>query len=145
MGGYYLKVKILQDYVDACELVKETEQDINNLQKKKMSILHTSAKGFMTEFPFTEQNHCIEGEELSNIEDAKLQYEEKLLLERRQNAENTKVLVQDFINAAPARIQRIIRMKFFEGLSWEQVADRIGRKASGDSVRKEFARYMDQD
>jgi DNA-directed RNA polymerase specialized sigma24 family protein len=140
-----LKVKILQDYVDACELVKETEQDINNFKKKKMSILHISAKGSMTEFPYTEQNYYIKGEELSNIDDAKLQYEEKLLLERKQNAEITKVLVQDFINAAPARIQRIIRMKFFEGLSWEQVADRIGRKASGDSVRKEFTRYMEQD
>ena len=27
--------QILQDYIDACELIKETEQDIQRLQRKK--------------------------------------------------------------------------------------------------------------
>lgn len=46
------------------------------------------------------------------------------------------------MNMSPARMQRIIRYRFFEGLSWEQTADKIGRNTTGESVRKEFERFM---
>ena len=42
----------------------------------------------------------------------------------------------------PVRMQRIVRYKFFEGLEWEQIAIKMGRKATKDSVRKEFERFM---
>jgi hypothetical protein len=42
----------------------------------------------------------------------------------------------------PARMQRIIRWKLFEGLTWEETAAKLGRKATGDSVKKEFQRFM---
>ena len=46
------------------------------------------------------------------------------------------------MNTIPIRMQRIIRYKYFEGMSWEQVADRIGRMATGDSVRMEVDRFL---
>lgn len=33
--------KILQEYIDACELVRETENDIRQLNKKKKTIVQT--------------------------------------------------------------------------------------------------------
>ena len=38
---------ILQDYIDACELIKETEKDIQRLNQKKKTIIQTNVKGSM--------------------------------------------------------------------------------------------------
>ena len=38
-------------------------------------------------------------------------------------------------------MQRIIKYKIFEGDSWEETARRIGRNATGDSVKKEYQRF----
>ena len=42
----------------------------------------------------------------------------------------------------PSRMQRIIRYRYLEGLAWKQVAARMGRKATENSVKKEFERFM---
>ena len=44
----------------------------------------------------------------------------------------------------PIRMQRIIRYKIFEELTWEQTAAKIGRKATGESAKKEFQRFMEK-
>ena len=44
----------------------------------------------------------------------------------------------------PVRMQRIIKYKIFEDMTWEQTAARIGRKATGDNLRKEFDRFMEK-
>ena len=65
------------------------------------------------------------------------------MLERRKaNAERIKQNVEEWMLTIPARMQRIIRWKFFEELTWEEVAVKMGRKATGDSVRLEFQRFM---
>ena len=88
-----MEKQILMEYIDACELIRETEQDIQRLKRKKSETVQGSVKG-------------------SNM------------------------------NTIPIRMQRIIRYKYFEGMSWEQVADRIGRMATGDSVRMEVDRFL---
>ena len=50
--------------------------------------------------------------------------------------------VEVWINTIPVRMQRIIRYRIFEGMTWEQVAIRMGRGATGDSVRVEYVRFM---
>lgn len=134
--------KVLQDYIDACELVKETMQDIKRLERKKKTIVQTNVKGSMHEFPYAEQHFHIEGTAFTYSDDGQLRMEERLLLERKEKAEKIKVSVQEFLNTAPARMQRIIRMKYFEGLNWEQVADKMGRNATGDSLRMELERFI---
>ena len=46
------------------------------------------------------------------------------------------------MDTIPARMQRIIRMKYFEKKTWEQVADKMGTDTTGESLRKEFDRFM---
>lgn len=134
--------QILQDYVDACELIKETEQDIQRLSKKKKTIIQTNVKGSNPNFPYQEQHFKIQGTPFTYTEDSQLRTEEKLLGERKAKAEALKIQVEQWMLKMPMRMQRIIRFKFFQGLSWEDVAVRIGRKATADSVRKEFENYM---
>ena len=71
--------QILSDYIDACELVKETEKDILRLNQKKKTIIQEKVKGSMHEFPYTEQNFKIQGSAYSTEDDDCLRREEDLL------------------------------------------------------------------
>lgn len=133
---------ILSDYIDAYELVNETEHDIKRLKAKKREIVTGSVKGSMPEFPYAEKYFHIEGTACTYEDDSRLRYEEKILTGRKVEAEKVKLQVEEFINTVPMRIQRIIRYKYFEGFSWEEVANRMGRKATGDSLRMELDRFI---
>lgn len=134
--------KILMDYIDAKELIKETEEDIRKLKKRKKTIIQTNVKGSNPNFPYQEQHFRIAGTSFTIQDDANLRMEEKLLEQRKENAEKVKGQVEEWLLTIPMRMQRIIKYKIFDGLTWEQTAKRIGRKASGESVKKEFQRFM---
>ena len=125
--------KLLSDYIDACELIRETEQQIRRLRAKQSETTQDSVRGSNPEFPYNAQHFKIEGTTFSMRDDARLLEKKKLLADRR--AERWMVTI-------PARMQRIIRWKLFEGLTWEETAAKLGRKATGDSVRLEFQRFM---
>ena len=56
--------------------------------------------------------------------------------------EEIKRQVEAWMLTIPQRMQRIIRYRVFEELSWNEVAIRMGRKATADSVRMEYANFM---
>lgn len=133
---------ILQEYIDACELIKETESDIKKLRKKKKTIVQTNVTGSNPDFPYQAQHFQIQGTTFTVRDESRLQHEEKLLEERKANAEQIKHDVDAYMNTLPVRMQRIVRYKFFEGLTWNETAMKLGRKATADSVKKEFERFM---
>ncbi|NBJ03620.1 RNA polymerase subunit sigma-70, partial [Lachnospiraceae bacterium] len=93
-------------------------------------------------FPYQEQHFRIAGTTFSYQDDKNLRLEEKLLEQRKENAENIKQQVEEWLLTVPIRMQRIIKYKIFEGMTWEQTAAKIGRKATGDGIRMEFERFM---
>ena len=133
---------ILNDYIDACALVQETERDIRALKKKRKTIIQTNVSGSNTDFPYQPQHFKIEGTTFTYADDSALRWDEGLLERRKANAEKIKLNVEEWMLTIPARMQRIIRWKFLEELTWEEVAVKMGRKATGDSVRLEFQRFM---
>ena len=60
----------------------------------------------------------------------------------RSNAEWIKVQVEEWMLTIPMRMQRIIRYKFFEGISWEKVAEKMGKNVNENSIKKEFERFL---
>ena len=42
--------RILEQYIDACELIKETEEDIRRVKKQRKTILNDRVHGSMKEF-----------------------------------------------------------------------------------------------
>ena len=133
---------ILRDYIDACELIRETEQDIHNLKKKRKTIIQTNVKGSNPNFPYQEQHFKIQGTTFTYAEDGQLRMEEKLLKEQKAAAENKKRQVEEWMLTVPARMQRIIRFKFFEKNSWEEVASLMKGKNTENGLKKEFERFM---
>lgn len=134
--------KVLNDYIDACALVKETEEDICRLKRKKKTILQTNVKGSNPRFPYQAQHFRIQGTAFTYQDDGNLRLEEQLLEQRKEAAEKIKKQVEEWMLTIPVRMQRIIKYKIFEENTWEQTAAKVGRKATGDSVRMEFNNFM---
>ena len=133
---------ILQEYIDACELVKETEKEIRKLNQKKKTIIQTIVKGSMHEFPYVEQHFKVQGTTFTVKDDSRLRYEEKLLERQKAKAEQIKLQVEEWMLTISSRMQRIVKYRYLEGLSWEQVAAKMGRKATADSVRMELNKFL---
>ena len=135
--------KILYDYIDACRLIKETEADICWLKKKRNTVIQTNVKGSNPRFPYQEQHFKVQGTAFTYQDDGNLRLEEMLLEQRRENAEKIKRQVEEWMLTIPIRMQRIIRYKIFEERTWERVATLLHAR-SGESVRKEFERFMEK-
>lgn len=135
--------EILKQYIDACEQVKEAKADILRLKKNRKKIVQDRVSGSAHEFPYTAQSFHIEGLSYPVVKDPdELDRREAILQERLQKAEEIKRQVEAWMLTIPQRMQRIIRYREFEELSWNEVAIRMGRKATADSVRMEYANFM---
>lgn len=134
--------QILNDYIDACELIRETEEDIRRLEKFRTATVHVKVKGSMPEFPYLEQGINIGGVQYDTRNEGQLMMEKQILDERRKAADAIRLQAEEIINRAPLRMQRIIRLKCVEGMTWKEVAKKMGRGCTEMSVRKEFDRFL---
>ena len=107
-------------------------------------MIHGVVKGSNHEFPYTERLFKIGGVEFSAADDVRLRMEEETLRKCRENAEKVKAQVEEWLLTVPMRMQRIIRYRYIEELSWQQIANKMGRKATADSVRKELERFFEE-
>lgn len=134
--------QILNDYIEACALIREIETEIRKLKKKRKTVIQTNVSGSNPEFPYNPQHFKIQGTTFTYIDDSKLRFEEKLLEEHKARAEEIKLQVEQWMLTIPLRMQRIIRFRVFQKLSWEEVAVKMGRNATEGSVKMEFQRFM---
>ena len=135
--------QILYQYIDACELIRETEEEIRRIKRQRKRIEQDVVKGSSRDFPYTPTNFHVEGLAYTVIRDPRsLEVQEKILDQRKAAAEEIKLQVEAWLVTVPPRMQRIIRYKVFDGLTWQQVAARMGRKATADGMRKEFEKFM---
>ena len=135
-----LDKKILLDYIDACELIKETEEDIRKMRSKDFMI--DKVRGSNPEFPYQAQSFSISGIVENCFNESDIKKEMLLLQQRKKNANRIKREVDTWINTIPIRMQRIIRYRVFERLSWNEVADKMGRNATADSIRMEYFNFI---
>lgn len=135
--------QILKDYIDACAQVKETKEALLKLRKAKKRREQDAVKGSSHEFPYTAQTFHIEGIAYPLVQDpGEEERLEEVLRERLRNAEKIKHDVEAWMNTVSMRMQRIIRYKIFEEMTWNEVAERMGRKATEASVKMEYLRFM---
>ncbi len=136
---------VLIDYIDICENIKDIEKDIQALKKRKQRIIQTNVTGSNPDFPYEKLHFRIQGIEFNFIDEKRLQINEKILEERKANAEEQRMNVEAWLNTIPNRMQRIIRYRVFERKSWEDVAKKMGRGATGESIRMEYNRFMNNE
>lgn len=136
--------RILEEYIDACEVIKETEKEIRRLESKKGITVNESVSGSNPEFPYNPQHFKVQGTTYSYSDDCRLRTKKEMLRQKKENAEELKLQVEVWMLSIPFRMQRIIKYKIFEDLTWQQVADRMGRRVTSESVKKEFQRFFEK-
>lgn len=133
--------KVLKDYIDACATIKEMERKIRALQKRK-KIVQDKVKGSNPEFPYEAKSFNVSGT-VETVEDvSELGRKEKALMERKRIAKELKTQVDEWMISIPFRMQRIITYRVFEGMEWEDVAKELGRRSTGEGIRKEYERFL---
>ena len=135
--------KILEDYIDACAFIKDTEAEIARLEKKKRYV-QDKVRGSNPDWPYEERSFNIGGTTETVQDFAALAKERQILDEQRKIAMDLKLGVEEWMKEIPFRMQRIIKYKFFNRLSWEEVATLMGKKCTENGIKKEFERFMRQ-
>lgn len=133
--------KILEDYIDACEYIRETRAEIARLKGRRRTV-RDKVRGSNPDWPYEGRSFCLEGTAETPEESGALAREERLLQEQVKTAEELKLGVEEWMQDIPFRMQRIIRYKIFKGLTWEETAVLMGRKCTAGSVKMEFQRFM---
>ena len=133
--------KVLSDYIDACEFIKDTEAEIKKLEKRRR-VVQDKVKGSNPEFPYEERSFSLHGTTETLAEAGRLARERQILEAQKAEAEELKLQVEEWMQEIPFRMQRIIRYKFFKELTWEEVATLMGRQRTEEGIKKEFQRFM---
>ena len=137
--------EILKQYIDACEQVREAKAALLKIKKSRKRVEQDRVTGSAHEFPYTAKSFHIEGLAYPVIKDPdELDRREAILRERLRRAEEIKQQVDLWMLTIPQRMQRIIRYKIFEDMTWTEVAARMGRNATELSVKKEYQRFMEK-
>ena len=77
---------ILEQYIDACELVKETEEQIRRLKNNRKTVVVDTVKGSMHDFPYAPKSFRQEGIAYATVADPGQLDRDELLLEERKAA-----------------------------------------------------------
>ena len=133
--------RILNDYIDACAYIRETEAEIRSLKKSRKTVID-KVRGSNPDFPYQPQSFGIAGTTETYVNADLIRSEEHILETQKRQAEELKIQGEEWMQEVPFRMQRIIRYKVFKDLTWEEVATLMGRKCTGGSVKKEFQRFM---
>ena len=129
--------RILEEYIDACEVIKEAEAEIRKLESKKSITANETVSGSNPEFPYNPQHFKVQGTTYFYSDDVRIR-------QKKEKAEQLKLQVEVWMISIPFRMQRIIKYKIFEEMTWQQVADRMGRKTTEASVKMEFKRFFEK-
>lgn len=120
--------RILEEYIDACEVIKEAEAEIRKLESKKSITA----------------NETVSGRTYSYSDDVRIRQKKEILRQKKEKAEQLKLQVEVWLISIPFRMQRIIKYKIFEEMTWQQVADRMGRNTTEASAKMEFKRFFEK-
>ncbi len=136
--------RILEEYIDACEVIKETEAEIHKLEERKSITANETVSGSNPEFPYNPQHFKVQGTTYSYEDDRKIRAKKEILKKKKEKAEELKLQVEVWMISIPFRMQRIIKYKIFEEMTWQQVANRMGRNTTEASVKMEFKRFFEK-
>nr|DAZ09654.1 MAG TPA: Protein of unknown function (DUF722) [Caudoviricetes sp.] len=136
--------RILEEYIDACEVIKEAEAEIRKLESKKSITANETVSGSNPEFPYNPQHFKVQGTTYSYSDDVRIRQKKEILRQKKEKAEQLKLQVEVWLISIPFRMQRIIKYKIFEEMTWQQVADRMGRRGTAESTKKEFQRFFEK-
>lgn len=123
----------LKDYPN---LQPEIDRLEDRIRRGNMQQVVDTVNGSSTGHPYTQHAISIVGAVPGPESIAGLKQRREKLIQQKSEIEN-------FVNGLPTSRQRqIVWMHIEDGLTWDEVAARIGKKSTAESVRKEFSRVL---
>lgn len=141
---------ILVQYTDLQEEIKDIRRRIEKTQDriKKIQQEGTVIDSVTGTRPDGTFGHIrIEGFPFANYDRQQTQLYLYLAQMTNMEAELLELTnsVEGYINSIKdSRMRRIIQYRIIDGLSWYEVADKIGGKATSDSCRMYFERFLEK-
>ena len=116
--------KLLTQYTDLQAEIKDLEKRIKKLENFKVE--HDKVTGSNSEFPYQPRSFTIEGYNIQDVD--RLNETKALLIMRKCQCEDLKLEIEKFISDIPdSRTRRVFQYRYVDGLSWLQIARRIGK------------------
>jgi len=135
--------KDLQQYRHLKSEIEELKKRIENIECFRYGdIVADSVVGSSTTFPYTQHTIVITGEDTSyDLQVKKLQAE---LNKRLRGLIYTERKISSFLESIKdSEIRRMINLRYVEGLTWQQIANRIG-ESDEQYPRKKVKRFMEK-
>lgn len=119
-------------------LRKEIEILQEQIRKAATVIVTDTVVGSDPQFPYSERTFVISGMNDRRIRRLKRQLEHKLeeLITAREEMLEYISTVED------SEMRQILMLRYIDGLTWPQVARRMGRQGDGSTERKKHNRYL---
>ena len=135
-------ISLKAEIADLEELISKTQKEINKLEKSNCQV-SDSVKG--TRKDGTYGNIKITGYPYQRCEKAK-----KIMEQRKEKMNRFRDHLLDLVNEVDdyisnmndSRMRRMLRHKYLEGMTWVQVAHRMGRRYTPESCRKQTERFL---
>lgn len=116
--------ELLKQYNDLQEEIKDLKKRIDKLSDFKIE--RDKVTGSDSEFPYIKRSFTIEGYNIQDID--RLNELKEVLIERKIKCEELKLQIEKFISNIPdSRTRRVFQYRYIDGLSWLQIARRIGK------------------
>lgn len=116
--------ELLKQYNDLQEEIKDLKKRIDKLSDFKIE--RDKVTGSDSEFPYIKRSFTIEGYNIQDID--RLNELKDLLVDRKNKCEEMKLEIEKFISSIPdSKTRRVFQYRYINGLSWLQIARRIGK------------------
>lgn len=134
--------RVLKQIESTTREIKHIEKVLEKLESR---IVEDSVQGSSKEYPYVRHHFKIEG-----FENPKNRRKYTSMLKSHKNKlEKHKIRVEyEIQNIQDPEIRTIIRMKYFENLTFNQIAHRLNDKGgmyTEDSVRKKLNRFLEEE
>lgn len=134
----YMNIK--KEISDLELMIKETNKKIRNCEKNIVSDTVIGSRADLT--IGTIKVTGIAQQELDKLNEMNHKRVEKMVIFQKK-LEKTMVEMEDYIESIPdSEVRRIIRFRYINNLSWNQVARRMGPGYMEDACRKKLNRFF---
>ncbi len=133
--------KLLSQYQNLVEEIKDLERRIKRLEEREIKIERDTVKGSSRHFPYTERKFTIEGYNINHMN--RLSELKNLLLERKLRCEEMKLEIEKFISEIPDSLtRRVFQLRYIDGFEWLYISRQIGGYEES-YARKKHERYLE--
>lgn len=117
--------ELLEDYPHICA-------EIQDLEREMREPVSDSVSGSGLNFPYTQHTVSIRGVP-----------PDLAALKAKKEAE--KAEIERFIQGLPnSKLRRIVRYRVIHEMSWEQIAAKMGHRASADAIKHRYYRIFEE-